>query len=37
LDVHKQPVVATSLLEEEPGGLNKETRTFETLPADLLA
>lgn len=30
LDVHKKTVVATILIEEEQGGLYKETRTFET-------
>ena len=37
LDVHKKTVVATILIEEEQGGLYKETRTFETMTADLLA
>ena len=37
LDVHKKTVVATTLIEEELGVLYKETRTFETMTADLLA
>jgi transposase len=37
LDVHKKTVVATLLIEEEQGGLYKETRTIETMTADLLA
>ncbi len=36
LDVHKKTVVATILIQEEQGGVHKETRTFETMTANLL-
>lgn len=37
LDVHKKSVVATVLVSDERGQLTKETRTFETMTASLLA
>ncbi len=37
LDVHKKVVVATILVSDEPGQLLKETRSFETMTAGLLA
>ena len=37
LDVHKKMVVATVLVSDEHGQLPKETRSFETMTASLLA
>jgi transposase len=37
LDVHKKTVVAAIIVPDQKGGLHKETRTFETMTADLLA
>jgi len=37
LDVHKKTVVAAILVLDGQGGLHKETRTFGTMTADLLA
>lgn len=37
LDVHKKVVVATILVSDEHGQLKKETRSFETMTASLLA
>jgi len=37
LDVHKKVVVATILVSDEHGQLTKETRSFETMTASLLA
>lgn len=37
LDIHKKTVVATVIMPDGQGGLQKETRTFETMTADLLA
>lgn len=37
LDVHKKVVVATILVSDEHGQLLKETRSFETMTASLLA
>ncbi len=37
LDVHKKTVVACLLLPDGPGGRQKQTRTFSTMTADLLA
>jgi transposase len=37
LDVHKKSVVATVLVSEEGGQVLKETRSFETMTAGLLA
>lgn len=37
LDVHKKTVVAAIIVPDGQGGLRKETRTFETMTADLLA
>jgi transposase len=37
LDVHKKTVVATLIVPAATGGMVKETRTFETFTADLLA
>jgi transposase len=37
LDVHKKTVVATVITPERQGGVFKETRTFGTMTADLLA
>jgi len=36
LDVHKKTVVATVIIPDGQDGLQKETRTFETMTADLL-
>jgi transposase len=37
LDVHKRIVVAAIIVPDTKGGLHRETRTFETMTADLLA
>lgn len=37
LDVHKKTVVACVLTPDETGGWRRETRTFSTMTADLLA
>jgi transposase len=37
LDVHKKTVVATILVTEASGSVQKKTRTFSTMTADLLA
>lgn len=37
LDVHKKTVVATIIVPDGQGGVLKETRTFGTMTADLLA
>lgn len=37
LDVHKKTVVAAIIVPDPNGGLHKETRTFGTMTADLLA
>jgi transposase len=37
LDVHKKTVVATVIVPDGQGGLQKETHTFETMTVDLLA
>jgi transposase len=37
LDVHKKTVVAAIIVLDGQGGLHKETRTFGTMTADLLA
>ena len=37
LDVHKKTVVAALIVPDGQGGLHKETRTFGTMTADLLA
>ena len=37
LDVHKKTVVPTIIVPDSKGGLHKETRTFGTMTADLLA
>ena len=37
LDVHKKTVVAAIIVPDPAGGLYKETRTFGTMTADLLA
>ena len=37
LDVHKKTVVAAIIVPDGQGGLHKETRTFGTMTADLLA
>lgn len=36
LDVHKKTVVAASIVPDPKGGLQKETRSFGTMTADLL-
>jgi transposase len=37
IDVHKRTVVTTMLVTEASGRVNKRTRTFSTMTADLLA
>jgi transposase len=37
LDVHKKTVIVTTLLTQPDGSVQKQTRTFSTMPADLLA
>ena len=37
LDVHKKTVVVTSMLTQADGTVQKRTRTFATMTADLLA
>ena len=37
LDVHKKTVVVTSMLTQPDGTVQKRTRTFATMTADLLA
>jgi transposase len=37
LDVHKKTVVTTIMLTQADGSVQEETRTFLTMPADLLA
>jgi hypothetical protein len=37
LDVHKKTVVPAIIVPDAQGGLHKETRTFGTMTADLLA
>jgi transposase len=37
LDVHKKTVVVTTLLTQSDGNVQKQTRTFATMTADLLA
>lgn len=37
LDVHKQTVTAAIIIPDRKGGLHKQTRTFSTMTADLLA
>jgi len=37
LDVHKKTVVAAIIIPDKEEGLQKETRTFETMTSDLLA
>ena len=37
LDVHKKTVVVTSMLTQADGSVEKRTRTFATMTADLLA
>jgi hypothetical protein len=36
LDVHKKTVVVTSMLTQPDGTVQKQTRTFATMTADLL-
>jgi transposase len=37
IDVHKRTVVATHLVTDAAGRVTKQTRTFSTMTADLLA
>ncbi|HEU5227614.1 MAG TPA: hypothetical protein VFU49_07355 [Ktedonobacteraceae bacterium] len=37
LDVHKKNVVVTMMLTQADGTVQKKTRTFSTMTADLLA
>ena len=37
LDVHKKTVVAAIVVPDGKGGLSRETRSFDTITADLLA
>ena len=37
LDVHKKTVVVTSMLTQADGSVEKRTRTFATMTADVLA